>query len=727
MKFRARAALFSALMWTAGAAGLVIAGALADAPAQAQIAAALGKPLPSPDLPVGTVSVRVVAGSAAAPEVGVDVTLLVNDTPRVARTDPAGRATFPGLPAGATVVAKVVDKDQAEHASEPFTVPTDGGTRVMITTKAWQAGAGAGGAPFAGGAGGGMPAPRALSGEARGEQQDPAGQLTVRVTYNDFKDTPAGIAVALVGYSADDSVSYQVIKTDKDGRAQFSNLDRSGGTSYFAMTILPRNGHDDRVSSMPVVLESQVGIRMVLSSEKRDSQAERIDDLAKADPQPELPAGKVRVSLEGLADTSSQVTLIDAATKQKLGDAKPQTTAPDPSRVRGGSQFTPDPKLPAGTLDVEVLGGAGQAEEPLKDIQVRVLAANAQDAEGGFASATGTDGTVRIAVPATEPQKAAFVINGKQLVSPPFDISKSGGKLAVRAQWEAAGRPEATFDLGDKVTSGQVVYAEAVFRGNHYRSMPFELLADKGTKISVYAFPRVLFRFQLHSAVDDELLAVQGKFTVMNYSWAPYRGGPDGLVIPLPKGFKGGVVFDPDQNEVSVAAGEGFRIVRPIPPGDRTFHGGFSLPVENGQTSWALDLPLGSYQSQMDMRLTPGMQVHAPANADGEVRTVPQGTFFVFENISIAPRQAMTMTIDGMPSRPAWRSLLSMIVGVLVVVVMVGGVVVALFFRRPASEKAVASAARRQRLLDELVVLERDGGNPKRREQVLDELEQLWS
>jgi hypothetical protein len=733
MKFRSRAALFSALMWTTGAVGVIALGVVANevttAPAHAQISAALGKPLPSPDLPVGTVSVRIVAGSAAAPEVGVDVTLFVNDTPRVARTDPAGRATFPGLPAGATVVAKVVDKDNAPHASEEFTVPAEGGTRVMITTKEWQAGASSAGAPFAGGAGGaGMPAPRQLSGEARAEQQDPAGQITVRVTYNDFKDTPEGIPVVLVGYSADDTTTYQAVKTDKEGRAQFTGLDRSGGTSYFTMTTMARHGHDDRLMSMPIVLESQVGIRMVLSSEKRDDAAAPIDDLAKSDPQPELAAGKVRVVLEGLGDQSTKVTLIDAATKKPIGETKPEIAAADPTRVRGGSQFVADAKLPAGTLDVEVVGGPGQRQDPLKDVSVRVVAATSQDETGGFSSVTGADGTVRIAVPATEPQKAVFMVNGKPLLSQPFDLTKNGGKLVVHAQWEDTGRPQATFDLGDQATTGRTVYAEAEFRNNHYRSMPFELLADRGSKIAVYVFPRVLFRFQLHSVVDDNLLAVQGKFTVMNYSWAPYRATPDGMLIPLPKHFKGGVVFDPDQNEVSVAQGEGFRIVRPIPPGDRTFHGGFSLPTEDGKASWSLDLPLGSYESQMETRLLPGMTVHAPANAAGEVRTIPQGSFYVFDNISIAPKQSMVMTIEGMPSRPAWRHILSVVVGLLVVVTMIVGLMFALFFKKPEAPAAHAEReARRQRLLDELVELERDGGNPKRREHVLDELEKLWS
>src|SRR5262249_40587126 len=121
------------------ALALGIAGvALAAAPAAAQIAAALGKPLPSPDLPAAPVAARIVAGGAASPVVGPEVTLLVTKPPRQARTDSAGRATFPGLPVGATVMAKVLDEDKAEHASEEFAVPESGGMRVLITTKPWQ-------------------------------------------------------------------------------------------------------------------------------------------------------------------------------------------------------------------------------------------------------------------------------------------------------------------------------------------------------------------------------------------------------------------------------------------------------------------------------------------------------------------------------------------------------------------------------------------------------------
>jgi hypothetical protein len=692
------------------------------APAAAQIAAALGKPLPSPDLAVGTVSVRVVAGNAASPVIGTDVTLVVNDKERAARTDAAGRATFAGLPVGATVMAKVAGEDKTEPKSEEFTIPEAGGMRLILTTKPWQAGSG-GAAPFAGGAGG-MPNPRQLSGEARPEQGDPSGMITVRLAYDDFKDAPDGVPVALVGYAADDTTSYRVVNTDKAGRAVFTDLDRSGGTSYFAMTLLPRNGATDRLMSMPVLLESQVGKRMILSSEKRGSTAPPIDDLAKADPQGGTPAGKVVVGLEGVADLGSTVRLVDAATHKVLAQAKPETSPPDPSRVKGGAQFEADAKLPAGTLDIQVVGGVAQTEAPLKDVEIRVIPATSNDPNAGLASVTGADGTVRMALQVKEPQRAVFTINGRQLASQPFELTKSGGKLTIRAHWEDSGRPQAVFDVA--TTEGQIVYAECDYRNQHYRSMPLQLLASTGSKISVYAFPRVMLKFSLQAFVDDSQLGVQGRIEVTNYSWAPYRGGPDGLVVAAPRGFKGGVVFDPDQNEVAVAAGEGFRIIRPIPPGGRVFHGGFSLPVEDGKVTWSLDLPMGSYESELVIKKTPGMTVQTPPGVNNETRTVPQGTFVILGPISITPKQSMALSIDGLPSTPAWRRWVPRFVGVLVVGVLLAGVLLAVFRKQPRAV-AASSDGRRQRLLDELVELERVGGNPKRREQLLDELEDLWT
>lgn len=699
--------------------------ALAVAPAAAQTAAALGKPLPAQELPVGTVSVKVIAGSPSSPIVGTDVTLMVNGTPRQARTDAGGRAMFPGLPVGATVTAKVLDtEDKSEHASEEFAIPGSSGVRLLISTKPFQPGAG--GAPFAGGAGG-MPNPRALSGEARGDQADPPGMLTVHVTYDDFKDSPAGVPVTLVGYAADDTISSQVQNTDSGGRAKFTDLDRSGGTSYFAMALLPRNGGVDRLMSTWVLLSSQVGERMVLSSEKRDSKAPPIDDVARNDKLITTPAGKVRAVLLGNATPKTKVTLVDVATRKVLSEARPES-APDPTRVQAQPQFSPDPNLPAGTLDVQVLGGPGNVEEPLSDLVVLVMPASSNDASHGQTAVTGADGSMRMTVPVSEPQKAVLAINGNQLVAPPMDLSKSGGKLVIRAHWPERGLVQALLDAAG--SQGQVVYAECEEGGQHYRSLPFQLIDAAGATVTAIIFPRVQFQFMLESLPEDEKLLVSGKLTVTNFSWAPYRGGPDGLLIPLPRGFTGAGLSDSDQADIAIVPGQGYKIIRPLPPLSRSFRAGFYLPVDAGRTEWALDLPLGAFQSQLVILKTPTMTLQLPPGAKVETRPVSQGEIFIVGPIKIPSGRSMVMAIDGLPSHPRWQAWVRGIVGVLVVGMMLAGLGLALAARRrPAQTANPEAEARRQRLLDELVELERAGAgvaNPRRREQVLAELEQLW-
>lgn len=70
---------------------IVAALVVLAARAEAQPAQVLGKPLPDPQLTVGTITVRVVAGQPELPLVGVRVALTVGGTPRYATTDKAGR------------------------------------------------------------------------------------------------------------------------------------------------------------------------------------------------------------------------------------------------------------------------------------------------------------------------------------------------------------------------------------------------------------------------------------------------------------------------------------------------------------------------------------------------------------------------------------------------------------------------------------------------------------
>jgi hypothetical protein len=90
-----------------------------------------GVPLPVADVPVGTVTVRVIRGQLSNALPGQTVELAVAGAVKSAKTDEAGRAQFAGLTPGSRVKAAVtVDGQRIE--SQEFDVPTGSGTRLML-------------------------------------------------------------------------------------------------------------------------------------------------------------------------------------------------------------------------------------------------------------------------------------------------------------------------------------------------------------------------------------------------------------------------------------------------------------------------------------------------------------------------------------------------------------------------------------------------------------------
>jgi hypothetical protein len=720
---------------------LIAAAAVAFVPSPtvlAQPAAALGKPLPDSGMAAGSVSVRVVAGSPANAVPGADVTLMVNDQPHVARTDASGRAVFTSLTAGATVRAKIKDAEGKDVISDPFPVPSAGGARVMLTTKPFGAsGGGMGAGPMQGGQGGqGMPEPRKLSGQPRPDPQTTPGTYVVRLTYNDLgakpgtpEGPPADTLVSLVGYAADESVVVLQGKTDVNGRVEFKDLDMTGTIGYFALATLPRGTGVDRLFSMPIQLDGQAGIRTILSGDKRDAGTPNIDQYA-SQQAVQTPPNKVRVTLDGLAAPGIPVKLVDATTKQVVAQVPAGSMSGDPSTVQGGSKFDAKADVPANTVDVFVHGGIGGADGPLGDIEIHVIPSDAQGLDGSTPFKTGADGKVQVkaTIPEGKQARAVFKILGRDFVSEAFDISKTGGAVDITAKWAEGGRPQALFDVPHK--PGQVLYAEAAVTGKlegNYRSMPFLTTEQTGVHVGVIVYPRVMVKFNMRAMIEDKLLAVQGRFTVENNSWMPYRASADGMLLPMPKGFKGGVIADMNQNDVAVVPGEGFRILRPLPPGSgRVFVGGFSLEAEDGVVEWSLDLPLGTVGSEIGIRQTANMKVDLPEGAKGGPVEMKDGsTYFQIDDIKIARGKAMVMTIRGLPSVPAWKVWAPRIVGVFVVLMILGGVALAMFAKR-AKAPVAQTLARKHALLEELVELERSGADQRRREQLIAELEKLW-
>jgi hypothetical protein len=90
-----------------------------------------GKALPAPELPDGTITVRVVRESIGNDIPNQPVTLTASGRARTASTDAQGRAQFTNLPVGQEGrAAATVDGEALQ--SDPFTIPSTGGLRVIL-------------------------------------------------------------------------------------------------------------------------------------------------------------------------------------------------------------------------------------------------------------------------------------------------------------------------------------------------------------------------------------------------------------------------------------------------------------------------------------------------------------------------------------------------------------------------------------------------------------------
>jgi hypothetical protein len=90
-----------------------------------------GTPLPAPELPDRTITVRVVRERMGNNVAGQEVTLTVGADKRTMKTDEQGRAQFDGLAAGAAVQATTV-VDGETLTSQQFAVPARGGVRIAL-------------------------------------------------------------------------------------------------------------------------------------------------------------------------------------------------------------------------------------------------------------------------------------------------------------------------------------------------------------------------------------------------------------------------------------------------------------------------------------------------------------------------------------------------------------------------------------------------------------------
>src|SRR5947209_124459 len=91
-----------------------------------------GIPRPDPQVPPGTITVRLIRGELSNRMTGIDVGLVGADgKARTQKTDEQGRATFAGLAAPGPYTAKATDGVE-ELASQPIELQSNMGSRVML-------------------------------------------------------------------------------------------------------------------------------------------------------------------------------------------------------------------------------------------------------------------------------------------------------------------------------------------------------------------------------------------------------------------------------------------------------------------------------------------------------------------------------------------------------------------------------------------------------------------
>ncbi len=712
---------------------------LPAAPAVAQPAEAIGQPLPDPTARDGTIGVRVVAGDRSKPVSGTEVTLRITppdgtspEMERRARTDADGRATFTNVSPNAMVQAAVPGED-GEMTSSRFAMPGTGGAKLLLSTVpfAGMTRPGAAGAPQ------GPMTPRLMSGQPRPQQGDRNDTTTVRLSYDDFADPtpPRDQPVLMIGYRFDLHVEGKVLKTDAAGRAVFDKLDRRGATTYFALTLLPRGDDVDRLVSVPFQMPGDVGVRLMLAGDKR-SVGVAADDQAKIEPQPtaKIPAGEVSVALDGLVQGGEPVELLDALTGKVLVTTKVGPPIPNlESMTATWGTGADDPALSVGTLVLSV--GANGAPASGETVTVRrkvaaTAAAPAAPAEQPWSATVDAKGEATLTgLPTATELEVVVTIQGLAQPPRPLTLAAAAGRreqLAVA--WRPLGRGAARFT---GVTGGpeRAFLVRAFLKGQPCLSVPFMMPANRGVFSTVMVYPRVLFGFALRSWIDDEYLGVTGKFAIQNNSHAPFLPGTmdkiEELTIPLPRGFVGATVRQDFAEEVGVDPSRGFIVRRPVPPGGIEFIAAFSLKTDDGELTWDMEMPYGTFGSGMEIKRTPDMELELPARAKAREVDEERGRWYVVEDISVPVKERMVFKFSGLPQRPTWQTWGRNIIGLLVLLVVLGAIAL-IVWPKPKDAAEPPTRAKYDRLLDELAGLQGDDEvTAARREQLLAELEAL--
>lgn len=214
-----------------------------------------GIPMPSPDLPPGTLSVRLTRGDLRQAIVGEEVTVVVGRDRRSAETGPDGRAIFRDLP-----TALDMEVQSGGARSSTFQLGATGVRMMMFVgegvTKTAESTPGQATLPSPSPPPG-MPHAAQMSGIPLPSPDLPAGTLSIRIAYGGLTETLPATEVELEILKGQ-GVMRQKATSDQAGRARFDGLPL--GAQATAIVV----HHGETFSTAAFKISGESGLRMLL-------------------------------------------------------------------------------------------------------------------------------------------------------------------------------------------------------------------------------------------------------------------------------------------------------------------------------------------------------------------------------------------------------------------------------------------------------------------------------